>query len=492
MWQRISAAMPYAQETGSVSMHKTGVSHRLSPNPRRHALEVISQALSPSGRGFAQDLLEDRFARAPLKTADRRLAADLAYGVIRRLATLDAVLAAYSSRPIEQIDSGILQILRMGLYQILFQERVPTHAAVDEAVRLARATGKKHATGFVNAVLRTMARDLTLMEHPDPARPRKSFEINPGRACLFGRPVLPTPADVAPYLAASLSFPVWLVRRWLARFGTSRTREFLSHANHLPPLFVRPNSFRISAEKLAERLREEKVDAAPSPSGRTLRLPPHTQVGHLRSFTEGLFQVQDDSSAAVAPFLDPRPDQRVLDLCAAPGGKTCHCAELMENRGQIIAVDASRRRLQRVVENMQRMDHSIIATVESDGADFAVQNPEKVDRVLLDAPCSNTGVLRRRVEVRWRLGDKPLAALAHKQRDLLRAALRALKPGGVLVYSTCSLEPEENGELVASVLRGRPGFTRDAEEATLPSRDGGDGLTMARILRGDRPEGVKP
>jgi len=457
--------------------------HRLSPNPRRHALEVISEALSRTGRGYAQDLLDERLSRAPLGEEDRRLAADLTYGVIRHLATLDAVLAAYSERPLEEMDSGVRQVLRLGAYQLLYLERVPDHAAVNECVRLARATGRKHASGFVNAVLRSLAREVRFVDRPDPALPRHSLELRPGRACVFGRPVLPPPRNQAAYLAAVTSFPEWLVRRWLARYGTSRTRELCAVANEPPPLFVRPNLLRTTPEGLISVLRTEGVEAAPSPTGRTLRLPPHVRVERLRAFREGLFQVQDDNGAAVAPFLEPQPGEQVLDLCAAPGGKTCHLAELMQNRGQIVAVDVSKARLRKVVESALRLDHRIIATVAADGADFAVQHRGAFDRVLLDAPCSNTGVLRRRVEARWRLSDEVLASLARRQRVLLEAALRCARPGGAVVYSTCSLEPEENAQVVQAALSGNRAFRLDREVEFLPSRDGGDGGYMARVVR---------
>lgn len=472
------------RETG-----RGGTRHRLSPNPRRHALEVISQALSQDAPVFAQVLLEERLSHAPLCDEDKRLAANLTYGVIRRRATLDAVLAAYSNRPIEAMDSAVLQILRLGIYQILFLERVPAHAAVDESVGLARATGKAHATGFVNAVLRSIARDVHFTDEPHSRKPRESFALSPGRACVFPRPVLPAPTEFANYLEAALSHPRWLLVRWLARYGTSRTRELCEIGNETPALYVRPNALRLSPERLVEILAREDVKATASPSGRTLRLPPHVQVRQLKTFRDGLFLVQDDNTAAVAPFLSPAPGERVLDLCAAPGGKTCHIAELMRNRGRIVAVDSSGSRLARVVENVQRMDLRIIATVEADGADFATQNRGAFDRVLLDAPCSNTGVLRRRVEARWRLSDTALAARVKVQRRLLEAALQALKPGATLVYATCTIEPEENGELIRSVLAAIPEFHLDAEQFMLPQRDGGDGLYMARILRAGAKEG---
>ncbi len=454
-----------------------------SSNPRRHALEVFSRALAAPGRVLAQEMLDERFARAPLKPEDKRLAADLAYGVIRRKATLDAVLAAYADRNLSLIEGVVRDVLRLGVYQILFHERVPDHAAVDEAVSLIRATGHGRSSGFVNAILRNVVREATFIDAPDPTRPRHSFVLTPGRACRFERAVLPPPADLGAWMAVVLSYPEWLVRRWLARYGTTRARAMLEAANLPPPLFVRANTLRIDIEGLRARLAAEGADAVSSPSGRTLRLPPRVQPAALPSFQQGLCIVQDDAGAAVAPFLDPHPGESVLDLCAAPGGKTTHCAALMQNSGRILAVDISARRLRRVSENAGRAGVSIITAVEGNGADVAVRHRREFDRVLIDAPCLNTGVLRRRVEARWRLGDRPLADLARIQRELLRAGLEAVKPGGALVYSTCSLEPEENEDLVRHVLPGAPACRLDKEIHLLPSGEGGDGCYMARITR---------
>jgi len=475
--------------------------HSYSQNPRRHALEVVSEALSPTGRGFAQELLEERLECARLSPEDRRLTAELSFGVIRRLRTLDAILAAYAQRT--QLDPSVRQVLRLGLYQLIFMERIPAHAAVDESVRLARVTGKRTATGFVNAILRTAAREAVFSPLPDAAQPRRSFAITDARAVTFARDILPEPFETratepgeelnkplqvgpptsADWLAAVHSLPTALVRRWIERYGVERARGVCATVNDIPPTFARPNSTKVTLEQLRNRLKEEGVEAAPSPSGRTLRLPPHVQVAKLKCFAEGLFQVQDDSSAAIAEFIGVAPEMQVLDLCAAPGGKSCAMAERMQRRGQIIAVDSSAKRLTRVTENMQRLDLPIIASVEGDGAEFARLNAGKFDRVLLDAPCSNTGVLRRRVEARWRFSAESLAELVAIQRRLLDAALQAVKAGGALVYSTCSLEAEENTGLVSALLAERPAFRLEEERQLFPSRDGGDGLYMARIVR---------
>jgi len=450
---------------------------------RRLALEVLTDVLAPGSDAFAQDLLDERFGRSRMSVPDRRLAADIVYGVIRRLATLDAVLAAYAARPRSAIEEKVRHILRMGIYEILLHERVPQYAAVDECVRLALEWEGGRSTGFVNGVLRAIARDVTFTEAPDPEKPRESFTLAPGRACVFGKAVLPPPAEHGRYLSVELSYPTWLVVRWLARYGASRTRELCASGNEPPLLFVRPNALKNLPGELMEHLAEEGVAAELSASGRTLLLPPHTDVGALRAFSEGRFQVQDDAAAAAARFLNPRPGECVLDLCAAPGGKTCHLAELMRNEGRVTAVDISAKRLDRVTENALRLGLDIIEVVEGDGGDFAVQNSGRFDRVLLDAPCSNTAVLRRRVEARWRLSDAALARLARKETQLLDAALRSLKPGGTLVYCTCSLEPEENSRLVRSVLSRNRGFRLDAEDVIMPSRGGGDGISMARIIR---------
>jgi len=367
----IFAVTPLWWETGSVAPNKrprqkeaeaqaTDANQTADANPRQVALEVVARVLAPRAKLFAQDLLEEKLGA--LENRDRRLATDLAYGVIRRFATLDAIIAAYADRKPKAIDPLVRHCLQLAIYQILYHERVPMHAAVDESVKLVRAAGKPHAAGFANGVLRAITRDVSFQDQPAPDRPRESLALQPGRACLFGRPVFPPPADTVAYLAVTCSFPPWLVERWLSRYGEARTVELLGIANEPPSLFVRPNGILNLPGVLLDLLMEEEVDASLSPSGRTVRLPAHVHPARLRAFQEGRLQAQDDSSAAVGRFLLPQPGHCVLDLCAAPGGKTCHLAELMDNRGELVAVDISGKRLKRVVENARRMGHSIITT----------------------------------------------------------------------------------------------------------------------------------
>ena len=466
-----------------MTRHETLRRGRPSRDPRRNAVEVISLALD--GHAFAQDELDERGRAGGLSDADRRLMAEIAYGVIRRRMTLDSVLAAVSTRPLKDMDPALLQVMRVGACQILFMDRVPDHAAVNESVRLARSTGHARGAGFVNAVLRQLTRVARKTDWPE-GPPDHCVPGPRGGWITFTRSVLPPPTDRTAHLAAAYSLPEWVAHRWIARFGEDEAIGLMKLANRPAPASVRPNRLRASAEQLKTRLAEEGVAAAVSPSGRTLRLPAHTNPAQLAAFERGELQPQDDSAAAVAPFLVPRPGERILDLCAAPGGKTTHIAELMNDEGVLIAVDVSRRKLRRLCENVRRLGLAVVECVASDGVRFASDHPGEFDAVLVDAPCSNSGVLRRRVEARWRLNDTSLGELTEIQRRLLQAAAATVRVGGRLVYSTCSLEPEENEDLVRQCL-GSAEMALEREQQILPSETA-DGAYMARLRKGERAE----
>ena len=448
-----------------------------SRNPRRLAVEIISAALS--GRAFAQDEIDAALRSGALSEPDQRLLARMTYGVIRRRLTLDTVIAALSSRPLDKMDPAIRHILRLGAYQILFMDRVPPHAAVNESARLARATGHARATGFVNAALRRLLRVARRTDEPEGPVGRR-IPAEGGGWIEFSVPALPNPADRPAFLAVAYSFPQWLVERWIGRYGENRCVELMAQANRPAVTFVRPNPTKNTAEELVALLAEEGVEAWPSESGRTLRLAARVNVARLKAFHAGRFQPQDDSSAAAALLLDARPGETVLDLCASPGGKTTQIAEQMNGRGELVAVDVSEEKLRRVRENLRRLGLAGVACVASDGIRFAEQNPERFDAALVDAPCSNSGALGRRPEARWRMDEKALTELARLQAALLRGGIQAVRPGGRLVYSACSIEPEENGEIVRSVFPDT-GVLLEKEVEVLPS-DQGDGA-YAALLR---------
>jgi 16S rRNA (cytosine967-C5)-methyltransferase len=416
-----------------------------------------------------------------LSPEDRALARELVAGVERRRGTLDAVIAAYV--PSRGFDRDLRIALRVGLYQVLFLERVPAHAAVDETVGIVRARRGPRGAGFVNAVLRSVLREGAEEAAgggaPDP---RRTLEVG-ARRFRFGRDVFPDPnEDRAGHLAAVHSHPRFLVGRWLERFGAETAREVLEAGNRVPPLALRANRMRTTRAELLRWLRSLGFAARPGRHPLAVRVEPGAR-GLLDSepFRKGHFAVQDETAMEAVDLLGPRPGERILDLCAAPGGKTTQIAEAVGDQAEILASDVSEEGLARLRENLTRLGlHSVETRLRA--PDGGEPRERDFDRVLVDAPCSNTGVLARRPEARWRLSAATLRGITALQRRCLRAGLRALKPGGRLVYSTCAVEPEENGELLRGVLPEAPGVEIREERLSLPGpdRDGGYAAAVER------------
>lgn len=441
-----------------------------------------------SGR-FAEDVLDSALAAAAMAPRDRGLARELVLGTIRHRATLDAVAAVFSNRPLAQVEPEVLDAVRIGLYQLTFLERIPPFAAVGETVEALRSRGKPAAIGFVNGILRSVLRDLD-GRRPQPADPRRDVPLGPGRYMAFRRPVLPDPSDAAVFLAAAHSYPIALVRRWLQRHGRDRTEALLAAGNQPPPVVLRANRRRIARDALVARLIADGIAAQPAahPSAVVLDKPGRPLV-EMPAFAEGLATAQDVTAIEVGEALEPQPGEMVLDLCAAPGGKSTHLAELMDDRGLVLAGDVSDEKLAMIAAGAARLGLTMIRTVRADRLDETVSAEGAFDRALADVPCSNTGVLSRRAEARWRFRGEDLGPLSLQQLALLRQAGRAVRPGGLLVYSTCSIEPEENQRVVEAFLDGRPGFRLRDQTLTLPEagpsaagwRDGGFRARLERV-----------
>ena len=441
------------------------------------------------GSGWLENLLDDAFARAGpgLAPADRGLAQELAFGIVRWQAALDWLIARKTDgRP----QKTLLQILlRLGLYQLFWLDRVPDHAAVHETVELAKRLGLGPQAGFLNAVLRGCARERdALRQQLDELKTRE------------------------PHLGCS--HPQWLCERWAARWGADKLRALLDW-NNIPPLtFARVNTLRTTPEKLAAQFEQEGVLFTPRPydwvpAEHIFELREHPSLATLPSFQQGHFYIQDPSTLLAVRLLDPQPGERILDLCAAPGGKTTFAAQLMRNEGSIVAHDNDASRLKLVAENCARLgvtcvnvEAGLLSEVRERGSE-EVRAGERAlpshsptpplphsrteqapfDKILIDAPCSNTGVMRRRVELRWRVQPAEIDRLRQLQLDLLRRAAPLLKPGGVLVYSTCALEPEENEGVVQNFLAEEKQFRLDHARQLLPFADGVDGAYVARLRK---------
>lgn len=415
----------------------------------------------------AQEALH-RAIRPDWSRRDRAFANDLIYGVTRYRRTLDSYIDEVSSTKSQRQSPLVRNALRLALYQIRYQDSVPARAAVHTTVALIRRRVHDGAARFVNAVLR---QHLRLHPEHEPAE-------------------YPTPADasVAQQLAIRHSHPDWLVERWLQRYGKSDTEKLLEWNNRPASITLRVNQRKVSTDQAVETLVKRGWNVE-----RGRWLPEALLMPHGFTFVDldgvlaSWFQVQDESSMLVVYALAPEPDWTVLDMAAAPGGKATHIAEKLSPNGKLIANDVSTERLEYVRQNMERLqlDHVPVEYMQADGRALARKWRDSarkpVDAVLLDAPCTGTGVLRRRVDARWRKELQGLRSLVRLQAELLDQAAQLVRPGGVLVYSTCSLEPEENEQQVEKFLARHREFRRSSLQGLIPEQLAVEGVATNEL-----------
>lgn len=438
----------------------------------------------------ASQLLDGIFGRGKIAGPERALAMELVHGVMRRRETLSALLKPHINRPLNQVEPGALTLLWLGAYQLVMLSGIPAYAVVNETAELARRAGKPQWTGFINAVLRSLGGNVTggsgngefVTAPAVNAVPLATTAEHGSRYRVITNDVFVDPdEDWLGYFASAFSFPQWLAARWHQRYDRDELIRLGFWFNSPAKLCLRVNPLRTTREIFLEVLQAAGVKARAGQHAEAVWLEESAFVQRLPGYDEGWFAVQDESAIAAAALLDPQPGQRVLDLCAAPGGKTAHLAALMRNQGRLVATDVDRDRLNRVDETCRRLGVEIVETrvIAREGALLA---DETFDRILLDVPCSNTGVLGKRPEVRWRLRPEEIAELAAIQAGLLRRACERLAAGGRLVYSTCSIEPEENRAVVDAVLRDRPELKLAREQTHSPGRPA-DGGYQALVLR---------
>jgi 16S rRNA (cytosine967-C5)-methyltransferase len=413
------------------------------------------------------DLLDASFDRhsARLDPRDRRFARELVYGMLRRRAWLDALLEARVSGGLSRLDADVHDLLRLGSYQLLFMRSVPPYAAIAQTVELVKRRHGLGSSKLTNAVLRRMDRE------------RENLEVHP-------------PADPVDALALSESHPRWLVARWIARWGETETRALLQANNDEAPLVLRPiHAVREQVEAMLETSEIGVTDAPLVPDSIQITSP--VSLTELGAFRQGLFHMQDPGSTLVTRYAAVPEGAVVADVCTAPGGKAI---ELTRRASVVFASDLSFNRMRRVVENIQRMELGSILPYVADARKPALR---EVDVVLIDAPCTGTGTFRRHPDARWRLKTSDLAVMGAVQREILRSASTMVKPGGLLVYSTCSLETEENDTQVERFLTENknwrlepppegavPATVLDAGRLrVLPQRHGTDGAFAARLRR---------
>jgi 16S rRNA (cytosine967-C5)-methyltransferase len=401
--------------------------------PREIALKTIYD-INEKG-AYSNIALNKQLESNTLRDVDRAFVTDLVYGTIKWRLTIDYIIGNFSSTRLKKISPWILNVLRIGVYQILYMDRVPESAACNESVKLSKKYGHAASSGFVNGVLRSIVRKKDSIPYPDK---------------------LKNPVE---YLSVKYSHPDWLVKKWVMGFGVEFTEGLLISNNEVPDFTIRVNMLKTSKEELIANLSENKVQAV---AGRAVEealiLKNPGSFLSLDSYKMGHFQIQDESSMLCAKVLDPKPGELVIDVCSAPGGKTTHMAQLMNNKGQIIARDIHEHKINLINEASKRLGVSIIKAEVYDATMVDEGLLEKADRVLVDAPCTGYGIIRKKPDIKWARTMSDIKEITELQLKILNAASKYVKPGGFIVYSTCTIEKEENRDLVERFLANNKDF----------------------------------
>lgn len=425
---------------------------------RKLALDILCDADSR----FKKYILEERLAQTALPHNDRHLVTELVNGVIRHRETLMHILRQYSHRlPKKNV---VKTALMLGLYQLLFLERVPAYAAIDTTVAILKKYGEASVAPYANAVLRNLQREAVMAEGEEdntrwlPAFPKKGWH--------FRRPIFPDPqSDPCEYWATAYSYPLVLVSRWYHRWGPQLCRELLCCGNQPPPIFLRMRP-TVARENFMRLLQEQGI--AYSLYEELIQISSCDNVSALPGLSTGEVVISGPASVNVVKAMSPQPGQTVLDLCAAPGGKTIQIVDMMGNTGVVVACDIAADRLQLLQKNKELMQLGALTILTMDGHQLPLDFNQYFDQVLVDAPCSNSAVLGKRPEARWRFNEASLAELQKLQLELLHAGSTAVKKGGNLLYSTCSLEVEENQDVIAMFLHSHGHFEIVQEQQLLP------------------------
>jgi 16S rRNA (cytosine967-C5)-methyltransferase len=399
-------------------------------NVREVALDVLLAV--EKHQSYSNILLNHVIKEHQLPPKDTALLTELTYGTIQRQYTLDYFLAPFLKKP-KKLQSWVRQLLRLSLYQMVFLDKIPDRAVIHEAVEIAKRKGHRGIAGLVNGVLRSVQRE--------------------------GVPSLDQISDSIERISIETSHPIWLVKRWVEQFGLERTKQMCEENLIAPVQTVRTNTVQLSREQLLDQLTNDGWNVQPSPivpeGIRSLR----GNLAHSQAFNEGLLTVQDESSMLVAHALKLTPGMKVLDCCAAPGGKTTHIAEMMDNEGEVWALDLHEHKVKLIEEQRNRLKLTIIHTkcIDSRKAGDYFAN-ETFDRVLVDAPCSGLGVLRRKPDIKYSKNEEDVQALKSVQQSILHAVAPLVKQGGILVYSTCTVDRDENDRVIEQFLQQHPEF----------------------------------
>ncbi|MBF0101948.1 MAG: 16S rRNA (cytosine(967)-C(5))-methyltransferase RsmB, partial [Desulfobacterales bacterium] len=369
---------------------------------------------------------------------DKALMTSIVFGVLRWRNNLDWMISQVSKMPIKKMDIEVLNSIRIALFQIFFLDRIPVSAAVNSSVNLIKVSKPKWASGFVNGILRNIIRNKNHLRFPDSA------------------------SDPIQYLTTRCSFPEWMIHRWIKQIGFQNTEKRCYALNHIPPITLRTNTLKVNRQTLYESLitLTEDIQNTKYASQGIQFFRPYVSINEMKPYQDGWFQVQDEAAQLITDVLNPQPGEFILDACAGFGGKTGHIAQNMQNKGTVMALDYQIDKLNQLKKQMELLGVSNVIIQHHDLTNpFILSKSQQVDRILLDAPCSGMGVLRRNPDTKWLVEPFQLSYYQQRQVLFLEQLAPVLKPGGILVYAVCSIEPEENEEVIYRFLSKNPEFT---------------------------------
>lgn len=406
---------------------------------------------------YSTQVLQEILRDPQLSAVDRAFGTELLMGVVRNRLKLDYILGKFSKIRLKKLSPWVHQILRMGIYQLVTMEKIPPQAACDESVKLAKRYAHKAAQGYVNGLLRSVAREKERISYPEESGER---------------------------LSVVYSCPLWLTEKLTEQYGSETCEKILEASHWKTPISLRVNSLRGTATELRQKLQEEGVEAEVDPQRSSrLTVTGALNVHHSPSYQEGWYTLQNSSSMEAVEVLAPQAGETVLDLCAAPGGKTTYMAELMGNQGRIFATDIHAHKTELIRRSAERLGISIIETKVWDAMTPMEMWQGRADRVLADVPCSGIGVIHKKPDIKWNRDPKDLEELCRIQKQILENAAGYLRVGGVLVYSTCTILREENQDQIQNFLQSHPSFILEEERLLLTHETGGSGFYIAKLRR---------
>lgn len=443
-------------------------------NARELALRVLYDI--QENNAYSNIELKKQLDSSKLEQVEKGLATELVYGVVKWRLQLDWIIGQLSNIKIHKISPWIINILRMGIYQLKFLDKIPESASVNESVKLAKKHGNQGSVRFVNGLLRGYLRKKNEIKYPDES-------------------------NIVKYISVMYSHPEYLVEKWINEFGIEVTKDLCEANNDVASTSARVNTLKTSKEQLIEKLKSEGIEVRNGLyfNDAIILDNPHN-ISNLSSFKEGLFQIQDESSMLVGAICDPKSGQIVADVCAAPGGKSTHIAQLMNNEGIVYSRDIHEHKIKLIADNAKRLGINIMKVGLKDASEVDNDLLEKCDRVVVDAPCSGLGIIRRKPDIRWNRQIEDIDCLVKLQKNILETCSKYVKKGGYLIYSTCTINDEENIDVVNHFLDDHNNFMltdisdsvpdglkkdscKDGYIQVYPNIDGIDGFFVAKIIR---------